>query len=55
MEAALKNLVEQIDGLRVVLHRKVFEADSATEVLSLSQSLDQLILEYLKLERTMKS
>lgn len=55
MEAALKDLVEQIDGLRVVLHQKVFEASSTTEVLSLSQSLDQLILEYLKLERDLKS
>lgn len=55
MEAALKNLVEQIDGLRVVLYQKVFESSPATEVLLVSESLDELILEYLKLERMLKS
>lgn len=55
MDKGLKVLVNQIDQLRDSLHKDYAQDGFSAELLLLSQKLDQLILEYVRLQRTSKS
>lgn len=55
MDDSLKELVEKINQLRTLLHEGFLETGSSEELLTLSQKLDQLILEYIQLQKKYKS
>lgn len=55
MESRIKDQIDKLDLMRERLHKKYLVDGSMDELLSLSQEMDELILQYFRIEKMVRS